>query len=241
MFVNRPNQPAIIFSLTPPKFLLKQGGFSLVEMAIVLLIVGLLLGGLLAPLSTQMNSGRVKSTQQILQSVSDALIGYAITYGRLPCPDTTGDGLEQTPPCPTGANSEGNVPWVTLGVGRKDAWGLPLRYRPTLAYTTAPLPDPTSITGGLRVEDLTGTALTAVDPDAPAAIIFSCGADGIPNGENDANLTPNTNATCVNPGTPNNIYVADAPIENTYDDTLIWLSKNKLLARLVAANKWQWP
>jgi len=219
----------------------RQLGFSLLEMAIVLLIVGLLLGGLLAPLSTQMQNSRIKSTEDILNSVNDALIGFAVTYGRLPCPDTDNDGLEQTPPCPAGGNVEGNVPWATLGVGRKDAWGLPIRYRPSIDYTVSPIPDPTSMTGGLSVTDLAGTALTAVAPDGPAAILFSCGANGIPDDENDANDTANTNILYQNPGTPNLVYVSDITVPENYDDILIWLSKNKLLARMVAANKWKWP
>jgi len=218
-----------------------QFGFSLLEMAIVLLIVGLILGGLLAPLSTQVQNSRIKSTNNTLVAVSDALIGFAVTYGRLPCPDTDNDGLEQTPPCPTGANAEGNLPWATLGVGRRDAWGFPLRYRPALDYTVSPIPDPTLMTGGLVVTDLTGTALTAAAPDGPAAIIFSCGANGVPDDENDANGTVNGSLMCVNPGTPNAVYVADVEFPDTYDDALIWLSKNKLFARLVAANKWKWP
>ena len=234
--LNRPIQ-----KLTQRDSLNKQFGFSLLEMAIVLLIVGLLLGGLLAPLSTQVQNSRMKSTNDILAGVNDALIGFAVSYGRLPCPDTDNDGLEQTPPCPTGANAEGNVPWATLGVGRKDAWGLPIRYRPSTDYTSSPIPDPTAMTGGLSVIDLTGTALTAVAPDGPAAIIFSCGANGIPDNENDANGTANTNVLCENPGTPNLVYVSDIQEPETYDDILIWLSKNKLLARMVAANKWKWP
>lgn len=218
-----------------------QLGFSLLEMAIVLLIVGLILGGLLAPLSTQVQNSRIKSTNDTLVGVSDALIGFAITYGRLPCPDTDNDGLEQTPPCPIGADAEGNLPWATLGVGRKDAWGFPIRYRPAIDYTASPIPDPTLMVGGLSVTDLTGTALTAAAPDGPAAILFSCGANGIPDDENDADGVANVDSMCVNPGTPNQIYVADVDIPDTYDDALIWLSKNKLFARMVAANKWKWP
>ena len=36
----------------------KQGGFTLIEMAIVLLVIGLLLGGLLTPLSNKIESER---------------------------------------------------------------------------------------------------------------------------------------------------------------------------------------
>ena len=41
-----------------------QKGFTLVEMAVVLLIIGLLLGGLLMPLSEQVNSQRYGETRE---------------------------------------------------------------------------------------------------------------------------------------------------------------------------------
>lgn len=67
-------------------FACKQTGITLVEMAIVLVIVGLLLGGLLMPLSAQMEQKRVSETQQTLSQIQEALLGFAISQGRLPCP-----------------------------------------------------------------------------------------------------------------------------------------------------------
>ena len=70
----------------------RQRGFSLLEMAIVLLVIGLLLGGALIPLSVQMEKRDRDSTRQQLLDMREALIGYALVNGRLPCPDTDGDG-----------------------------------------------------------------------------------------------------------------------------------------------------
>ncbi len=78
---------------------MRSNGFTLIEMAVVLLIIGLLLGGVLAPLSTQIDNDRRKETSNTLKQISDALLGYAVANVRLPCPDTNGDGLEDTP-CP---------------------------------------------------------------------------------------------------------------------------------------------
>jgi prepilin-type N-terminal cleavage/methylation domain-containing protein len=43
---------------------MNRAGFTLVEMAIVLVIVGLLLGGLLMPLSAQIEQRRIGETQK---------------------------------------------------------------------------------------------------------------------------------------------------------------------------------
>ena len=64
----------------------QQKGFTLVEMAIVLMIVGLLLGGLLVPLSAQMEQRNVTETRKQLDEIQQALVGFAIINGRLPCP-----------------------------------------------------------------------------------------------------------------------------------------------------------
>ena len=115
-------------------------GFTLAELAVVLVIVGLLLGGLFMPLSAQMNSRNTNDTQKTLNDIRDALLGFAAANGRLPCPalatisDTTaGAGLEspQGGPC---ANSAGVLPWVTLGVPETDAWGNRFTYRVTLDF-----------------------------------------------------------------------------------------------------------
>lgn len=212
-----------------------SNGFTLVEMAVVLVIIGLLLGGLLMPLSNQIENRRRQATLEQLAEVEDALIGFAISNRRMPCPDRNGDGFEDGPPC---NNVEGNLPWATLGVGRFDAWQRPFRYRAENNFTAAPIPDPAATAGGLRVNDRAGTRLTAADPDGPAAVVFSCGPDGIPNAANDANGRPNRSADCSNPGRPDPRYTEDVPVAGQFDDLLVWVSKNKLISRLAEAGKW---
>lgn len=70
-------------------------GFSLVELAVVLMIVGLLLGGLLVPLSAQRDTEALKTTEKALLDIREALLGFAAASGRLPCPaSATSNGLE---------------------------------------------------------------------------------------------------------------------------------------------------
>jgi prepilin-type N-terminal cleavage/methylation domain-containing protein len=61
-------------------------GFSLVELAMVLFIVSLLIGGLLMPLSAQNEIHGRQETDKALANIREALIGFAVVNGRLPCP-----------------------------------------------------------------------------------------------------------------------------------------------------------
>jgi prepilin-type N-terminal cleavage/methylation domain-containing protein len=117
-----------------------SAGFTLAELAIVLLIIGLLVGGALIPLGAQVELKRIGDAQKSLDDIKEALLGYAAANGRLPCPDTTGDGVEDRTAvngldgCQGGVY-EGNLPWVTLGIGSVDSWGNRFHYRVTNEFT----------------------------------------------------------------------------------------------------------
>ncbi len=128
-----------------------QVGFTLIELAIVLVILGLVLGGLVVPLATQVQSRKVNETEAIIGEIKESLYGYAIANGRLPCPATiAANGMEnrrnddagigpidaQTDGCRGGSYS-GLLPWATLGVPEMDAWGNRFRYRVTNEFTRA--------------------------------------------------------------------------------------------------------
>lgn len=215
-----------------------QKAFTLIEIAVVLLIVALLLGSILGPLSIQIDVQNFKKTQRVLEQAKEALLGYAAINGRLPCPDVTGnDGIGDW----TGgicSATEGYFPWVDVGAGMKDAWGSHLRYRVDSAYTASP-PCDGSTTDNLQIRDYGGTPLS--NSTVLAAVIFSCGKNKIPDAENDDNLTPNTSADCSN-GTPDNsVYTYDAYLDSElmyFDDVTDWLSKNVLINHLVNAGQW---
>jgi len=121
---------------TAGKFKIRSNGFTLIEMAIVLMIVGLLLGGLLTPLATQRERARYADTEAALEEIHDALVGHALAHDSLPCPATpASNGLEAVAGggC---TRQHGFVPAGTLGIGGArnadqllvDAWGNPFRY-----------------------------------------------------------------------------------------------------------------
>ncbi|MGI9203978.1 MAG: type II secretion system protein [Woeseiaceae bacterium] len=116
-----------------------QNGFTLVELSIVILIMGLILGGLAMPLSTQLENGRIRETKELLSSTEAAIEGYALVNGFLPCPATPGsNGLSATlgGACVV---QHGFVPASTLGLAGPrnddnlmlDSWASPIRYSVT--------------------------------------------------------------------------------------------------------------
>jgi prepilin-type N-terminal cleavage/methylation domain-containing protein len=117
-------------------------GFTLIELAVVVGVIALLLGSILVPLGTQVNQRNIATTQTTLAAIEEAILGYGATNGRLPCPDTTGDGLEDRT---TGTSNDGcvggtyvgAVPWATLGVPQADAWNYRFKYRVDNQFTRA--------------------------------------------------------------------------------------------------------
>ncbi|HIE01477.1 MAG TPA: prepilin-type N-terminal cleavage/methylation domain-containing protein [Thiotrichaceae bacterium] len=200
-----------------------SNGFSLIEMAVVLIIIGLLMGGLLSPLSASLSLHKIKLTQQRLEEIKEALLGFAIINERLPCPAPNKNGLALDVG-DTDCQNEGYLPWAELGVGRYDAWGNPFRYRVEEEYTnttTIIVPIPAS---DLRVKNGQEDYLTNKSDDSRVvAIILSYGQNGQAEDENQ---------------TVNQLYRQDGYIENQFDDVLTWLSINTLMNRLVIVGKW---
>lgn len=235
-----------------------QQGFTLVEIAIVLMIVGLLLGGMLVPLNAQMEQQKVAATEKLLGEARDALVGYAVANGRLPCPAApaiaTGQpnaGIARTPPC-TGANSSGVLPWATLGVSESDAWGRRFTYRVSSDFADAignatwggcaPNPVPTQASfalcsaGTLDVLAAAGGANVAIDVPA---VVISHGKNGsgayTPQGTQQP-VSANADEQENSDGSADNNYVYHTATTD-YDDLVTWISNNILLNRMVEAGK----
>ena len=123
-----------------------MAGFSLVELAIVIGLITLLLGSVLVPLQSQVESRKLSDTEKILDNAREALLGYAAANGYFPCPADYAGGStgaeatgfnHATGSCPatvTGGGTAGvyvgYLPAVTLGFTpidssgyAVDAWG----------------------------------------------------------------------------------------------------------------------
>src|SRR5258706_7364207 len=79
----------------PQRQALRARGFTLTELAIVLAIVGLLLGSLMYTLSAQTEQRSIEDTRRRLDQARELVLTFAIVNGRLPCPArSTSAGVE---------------------------------------------------------------------------------------------------------------------------------------------------
>lgn len=234
-------------------------GFTLIELAMVLMIVGLLLGGLLVPLSAQMDQRRVTDTQKSLEEIKEALVGYAVINGQLPCPAAptiaTGQanaGVARTPPCTSG-NATGVLPWATLGVAETDAWGNRFTYRVTSDFADAigsptyggctPATTPTQASFAL-CSNGSYTVLSAasggtnIATNVPAIIIShgKNGAGAYTQQGSQLSIGSNADEQENSDGTADSNYVSHTATPS-FDDQVTWLSNNILLNRMVTAGK----
>lgn len=131
-------------------------GFTLIEMAVVVVIVITLMSLGLGVLNSQLTSAAHAETKKRQAVIKEALVAYLGAHKRLPCPDVpnntngAGDtsqvtGLEdRAGGVPTGACSStlGVVPYATLGLSRElalDGWGNFMSYSlPTGSTTKCP-------------------------------------------------------------------------------------------------------
>jgi len=115
----------------------EKNGFTLIEIAMVMIIAGIIISVITTTLPSLIQSGKIKKTRAILEKMDYSLQGYILSSGRCPCPDTDGDGEENrvdngTPADPgddTCSSYTGTLPYLTLGISSgKDVWHNPVKY-----------------------------------------------------------------------------------------------------------------
>ncbi len=229
-------------------------GFSLIEMAVVLVIIALLLSGGMAIFSTQQEMQKIQETNAILESTRDALIGYAAVNGRLPRPATSGtDGAENPALCVDDDTCSGLIPWTTLGIPKLDAWGKIIRYSVTPAFANATFGLATVGNRKVLTRDGAGATsyliglaglCTTASPCAPA-VVFSHGVER--HGTTDTGVAIPTDTATNLDEDANNVGPTDyfqrtqtvltTATGGEFDDLVIWISPNILFNRMLAAGK----
>lgn len=101
----------------------KHSGFTLVEIAIVLLIVGLVFGAGITTLGAYLDNAKQNHTMNNLKLTKRAMLDYVMVNYYMPCPDTDAnpDGRENRNADGTCAGAEGWVPYDDIGRARADA------------------------------------------------------------------------------------------------------------------------
>lgn len=231
----------------------RQNGFSLIELAVVLVIVGLLVGGGIAALDATQTQTKRSDQKNQLARVKEALYGYAMVNGRLPCPDTNGNGLENDTSTGCEANdNQGALPSATLGLSRRDSWGHPLYYAVTLAYAGDPEeenPDTSAFTfeddGSFTVFDDHDPGIREVVAEDVPAIVLSFAAQGGQVWTDTGFVCPGTGAgfsdneidNCDEDGFFIDAGFSSAESGQRFDDMVTWLSDPVLKSRMVDAGK----
>lgn len=237
----------------------RRSGFTLVELTIVLVIVALLIGSMLIPLSTQREIQHANETKTQLTTIQESLLGFASANGRLPCPaapDTTG---VESPNDNSGVCThpwDGFLPAITLSIQPTDAqgyaidsWGNRIRYAVTDGNSSAfTKPNGLRNTWNTALAPDLGVcnAASAIsDPNGPAAncsagneltnnavaLVLSHGANG-----GAAPTSADELANWPIPTARDRIFV-NAPPGPAFDDIVVWLSANVLYSRMISAGK----
>jgi prepilin-type N-terminal cleavage/methylation domain-containing protein len=174
----------------------RAAGFTLVEMMVVLLIIASLATSLMIPLAAQVQMRRAEATRQLLDEAREALLGFAVTHGRLPCPATPPSrGMESFAPAGNAANGAcdtfhaGLLPAAALGLSGldaegflRDAWGGPanrIRYAVFGGVAVNGVMNPLTRANGLQSATLPGLGAAGhylyICGDGGAASASGCG------------------------------------------------------------------
>lgn len=228
----------------------QQSGFSLIEMAVVLVVLGLALGGLLMPLSVQLENSARKETTAEMHVIKEAIIGFSMANNRLPCPDTDGDGRENQ----TVSGSDmvctrtyGELPHGSLGVGIDDAWHHEYSYlvtdefADTVAGTSCGTPPSSGASfslcsrGDLTVQDRAGNTVA----DELPVIIVSHGKNNLVPARNAFERSNFDTSKDAAQGS-NTTKIKDSYSDssgNELDDLVEWVSPALLQNKMVSAGR----
>ncbi len=220
-------------------------GFTLIELAIVLVIITILVGGLAVPLSAQIQARRVAETNKTIEEAREAIVGYAMTHRNpgnkpyLPCPDTNGDGIEETRSASKCPQQTGFLPWVTLGAGAQDAWGNRLLYAThtdvssdDVGIESTLVPDPSwnqvcsSNACATLVADKVPVVLVSHGPNGWGARNVSGSTLAAPSGSDERENLDADNRFVSRPPTKS------GHADGEFDDLLAWISYSLLFPRV---------
>lgn len=246
---------------------MRRAGFTLVELALVLLVVSLLLSGLAMPLAAQVAQRRQEETLRLLDEAREAVLAFAVVHGRLPCPAVEASGVEAFAAGAGAASGRcadfhgGFLPAATLGLAGldahghlRDAWGTPanrIRYA-VAAPAVNGIPDVLTRTHGMQAASIGGLAaephylyVCAVGSQASAS---GCGpaAHQLTRRAAFVLVSAGANAVAGAPGRDearnadgDGVFVHRPPASGAdpFDDLLHWAPIHLVVSRMVSAGR----
>jgi prepilin-type N-terminal cleavage/methylation domain-containing protein len=217
-----------------------ETGFTLVELAIVLVIVALLASGLMVGIAAQRNAAETIDAQRQLENIRETLTGFALTHGRLPCPalpnlasSDAGVGVENC------AQPHGVLPWVTLGLPEVDPWGRRFTYYAHGSFTAAvPSGALASFTldtvGNANVKASSGSSGN-VASDLPAVVV-SHGSRGAGAWQPNGTQLPGVSGDEAENADADLTFISRTQ-DGNFDDLVTWIVPSILKSRMVAAGR----
>jgi len=224
-------------SSKPPRH---KTGFTLVELAIVLVIVALLASGLLVGIAAQRNAAETIDAQRQLENIRETLTGFALTHGRLPCPAlpnlASSDANAGVENC---AQPHGVLPWVTLGVPEVDPWGRRFTYYAHGSFTAAvPGGALASFTldtvGNANVKASSGSSGN-VASDLPAVVV-SHGSRGAGAWQPNGSQLPGAAGDEAENADADLTFISRTQ-DGNFDDLVTWIVPSILKSKMVAAGR----
>jgi type II secretion system protein G len=206
-----------------------SSGFTLIEMTIVLVIIGFMLGSFLTLTTAQMEQMKIKKANDDLREVKEALMGYVAANGVFPCPDSNQDGLADLCTATSSTTAtEGSLPWTTLGVASKDPWGRAYQYRINNAFTV-PFTLSTFGTEEGLIKVCKDSNCSGVEAANVPLVVYSKGKNG--------GTVPALTSDELENADLDGTFVSRDFTENGFDDLLMWISTHVLMNRMVSVGK----
>lgn len=124
-FMRKPEAEATVTGPTGLAVNAARAGFTLVEMLVVLVIIGLIMGLVGPRVLNYLSDARTKTARLQIESFANALDLFYVDAGRYP---TSAEGLAALAQRPPGVDIW-NGPYVKGGTVPNDPWGRPFIYR----------------------------------------------------------------------------------------------------------------
>lgn len=232
----------------------RHQGFTLIEMTVVIVLIGMMMTLGLAALNSQMAQLAISATKKKQDVVRDAMVGYLRQNKRLPCPDLSvppngfGDDDRQTPGNITTqcAGDTGTIPYADLGLAGEialDGWENFQTYKVSNPNWTISTNFAQGNPGAFRIMDRDAAGATSQISSNVVAVILSHGLNGLgaETLKGTFNLSPDlgtdesNNATRVGIVDIYKRQYSEVPIGATgaFDDVVAFMTQNDLINPLI--------